>query len=65
MAPQTKSNDSLRPDLQQVVVSVLALRAITARTGMRTTRSQNDILGALNNQDLAAVACALAAAETR
>ena len=65
MAPQNKPTDNLRPDLQHVVFTVLGLRDITKRTGLRTTRSQNDILGALTDKDLALVACALAAAETR
>jgi hypothetical protein len=57
------SNGSLRPDLQKVVAGILALRAITKKSGFRTTRGQNEILGKLNGPDLAAVACVLAEVE--
>lgn len=62
---QIKFNATLTPELELVVARVLALRGITAKTGMRTTRSQNDILGALSDTDLSLVALALAAVETR
>lgn len=39
--------------------TVIALRKLTAETGTRTTRSQNEILRALSDEDLTALATAL------
>jgi hypothetical protein len=45
---------------QTALTTILNLRRLTAETGTRTTRAQNDILRALASTDLAAVANALA-----
>ena len=44
---------------QTVLNTILNLRRLTAETGTKTTRAQNDILQSLNSTDLAAVANAL------
>jgi hypothetical protein len=49
----------LTPAQQQVIDQVRALRAYTTTTGFKTTRSQNDLLQALNGTDLATVLVAL------
>jgi hypothetical protein len=49
----------LTPHQQQIVTKILALRKMTAITGFKTTRSQNDLLERLNADDLAAVAAVL------
>jgi len=50
----------LTPAQQQAYTTILNLRKLTAETGTITRRSQNDILQALNSEDLGAVANALA-----
>jgi hypothetical protein len=45
---------------QTALNTILHLRRLTAETGTRTTRAQNDVLRALDSVDLAAVANALA-----
>jgi hypothetical protein len=45
---------------QTALNTILNLRRLTAETGTRTTRAQNDVLRALDSVDLAAVANALA-----
>jgi hypothetical protein len=55
----------LRPDLQEAVADILALRAMARNDHFLTHKAQRDILGKLNAQDLALVARALAAAEAK
>ena len=50
----------LTPQQQRALTTILNLRRLTAETGTRTTRAQNDVLRALNSVDIAAVANALA-----
>lgn len=45
---------------QKALTTILNLRKLTRETGTITTRSQNDVLRALNSADIAAVANALA-----
>lgn len=47
---------SLTPIQQQAVDKIQALQRVTEQTGMRTTRSVNDILSTLGAEDLAQVA---------
>jgi hypothetical protein len=42
--------------VQQAIDRIKALQSVTRATGMKTTRSVNDILGRLGVDDLAAVA---------
>ena len=49
----------IRSNLLEIVAKIQALKAYTARTGFKTTRSQNEILQALNGDDLATVLVAL------
>jgi hypothetical protein len=44
---------------QTALNTILNLRRLTAETGTKTTRAQNDTLQSLNSTDLAAVANAL------
>lgn len=53
----------LRPDLEEVVKDILALRAMAKTDNFLTYRSQRKILARLNAKDLAAVARALTEAE--
>jgi len=55
----------LRPDLQEAVADILALRAMARNDHFLTHRAQRDILGKLNPQDLATVARALISAEAK
>jgi hypothetical protein len=54
-----------RPDLQEVVENVLALRSMAFNGHFATHRSQRDILGRLCPDDLACVARALKKAEEK
>jgi hypothetical protein len=45
---------------QQALTTILNLRKLTRETGTFTTKAQNDVLRALNSEDIAAVANALA-----
>jgi hypothetical protein len=53
----------LRPDLQEVVADILALKAMEKKERFITHKAQREILGKLNACDLAAVARAIADAE--
>jgi hypothetical protein len=53
----------LRPDLQEVVADILALKAMERNERFITHKAQREILNKLNADDLAAVARAIAAAE--
>ena len=55
----------LRPELQEVVADVLALRAMARNDHFVTHKAQRELLGKLNAQDLAVVARALAEAEAK
>jgi len=44
------------PEAEEALTKILALRSLFNKTGMRTTRSQKEILQRLNAEDLAAVA---------
>jgi len=57
---QLASCEALTPQQQRALTTILNLRRLTAETGTRTTRAQNDVLRALNSVDIAAVANALA-----
>jgi hypothetical protein len=49
----------LRPELQETVNKVRALRDLTRSTGFQTSRSVGQLLGRLSADDLAIVAQAL------
>ncbi len=53
----------LRPDLQEVVADILALKAMEKNERFITHKAQREILNTLNASDLAAVARAIADAE--
>ena len=53
----------LRPDLQEVVADILALKAMERNERFITQKAQREILNKLNADDLAAVARAIAGAE--
>jgi len=53
----------LRPDLQEVVADILALKAMERNERFITHKAQREILNKLNADDLAAVARAIAAAD--
>jgi len=53
------TNTNLSPTTQKVVDQIRALREYTARTGFRTTRSQNEVLQTLEGVDLADALLAL------
>jgi hypothetical protein len=55
----------LRPDLQEVVKDILALRALKRNEHYVTHRAQRDLLNQLNPRDLADVARALEAIESK
>lgn len=51
---------TLSSSAQQALTTILNLRRLTKETGTITTRAQNEVLRALNSQDIAAVANVLA-----
>lgn len=53
----------LRPDLQDVVTDILALKAMEKNERFITHKAQREILGKLNAEDLAAVARGIGEAE--
>jgi len=53
----------LRPDLQEVVADILALKKLEKNERFITHKAQREILNKLNTSDLAAVARAIAEAE--
>ena len=53
----------LRPELQEVVADILALKAMEKNERFITHKAQREILGKLNPSDLAAVARAISEAE--
>ena len=55
----------LRPDLQEVVADILALKALKTNEHFVTHKAQRELLSQLNAADLAAVARALEEAENR
>ena len=55
--------NALRPDLQEVVADILALKKMEKNERFITHKAQREILGKLNASDLAAVARAIADAE--
>ena len=54
---------TLRPDLQEVVADILALKAMEKNERFITHKAQREILSKLNAGDLATVARAIAEAE--
>ena len=54
-------NTELSPAAQKALTTIRNLRRLTKESGTITSRAQNDVLRALNSQDIAAVANALAA----
>jgi hypothetical protein len=58
MSPATAAQAAPRPTpAQQIAIDkIKALQSVTRATGMKTTRSINDVLGTLGVDDLAAVA---------
>jgi len=55
----------LRPDLQEVVADIMALKAMEKNERFITHKAQREILNKLNADDLAAVARAILEAEKR
>ena len=55
----------LRADLQEVVADILALKAMEKNERFITHKAQREILNKLNASDLAAVARAIAEADTK
>jgi len=55
----------LRPELQEVVDNIMALRRMAMNDHFSTHRSQRDLLAKLNSEDLAMVARALEAEEAK
>jgi hypothetical protein len=55
----------LRADLQEVVADIIALKKMQVEQHFVTHKSQRELLGKLNAQDLALVARALAEAEAK
>ncbi|HEY1659970.1 MAG TPA: hypothetical protein VGG14_16575 [Candidatus Sulfotelmatobacter sp.] len=51
---------TLTPTAQKALLTIRNLRKLTKESGTITTRAQNDVLRALNSQDISAVANALA-----
>ena len=49
----------LSPKAQETLTRVRGLRRYTVQTGMRTTRSERDLLSTLNPTDFSAVVLAL------
>ena len=60
MIDTKRSETTMSTQAQTALNTILSLRRLTEATGTRSTIAQNDILRALNSQDLAAVANALA-----
>ena len=57
------STKTARPELDDIVQDILALRTLSVRENFVTSRAQRDILKKLNSEDLAYVARAIAEAE--
>jgi hypothetical protein len=57
---QPMNFDVLSPTAQKALATIRNLRKLTRETQTITTKAQNDVLRALNSQDIAAVANALA-----
>lgn len=55
----TTTETPLRPELQQVVNKVRALRELTRTTGFKTSRSVGELLGRLSADDLSVVSLEL------
>jgi 3-methyladenine DNA glycosylase AlkC len=55
----------LRPDLQEVVADILALKAMEKNERFITHKAQREILNKLNASDLASVARAIAEADAK
>lgn len=53
----------LRPDLQEVVADILALKKLEKNERFITHKAQRELLGKLNASDLASVARAISEAE--
>ena len=62
---QVSQPKQLRPDLQEVVADIVALKAMTKNEHFITHKAQREILSKLNPSDLAAVARAIAEEEKR
>ena len=60
---KSMTDSTLRPDLQEIVKDILALRAMAKKDHFLTHRSQRKILARLNAKDLAVVARAISDAE--
>jgi hypothetical protein len=56
----TLTTEHLTEAQQRALTTILNLRRLTKETGTFTTKAQNDVLRALNSDDIAAVANALA-----
>ena len=54
------TTETLSPTAEKALMTIRNLRRLTKETGTITTRAQNDVLRALNSQDIAAVANVLA-----
>jgi hypothetical protein len=54
------TTETLSPVAQKALTTIRNLRRLTKESGTITTRAQNDVLRALNSQDIAAVANVLA-----
>ena len=59
MTDRNETRAPLRPELQETVRKVRALRELTRGTGFQTSRSVGQLLGRLSADDLALVAEAL------
>ncbi len=55
----TDPKSQLTPYQREVIAKIEALQHMTALTGFRTTRSQNQLLAKLEGDDLAAVAAVI------
>lgn len=56
----TTTNETLSLTAEKALMTIRNLRRLTKESGTITTRAQNDVLRALNSQDIAAVANVLA-----
>ncbi len=56
----TATNETLSLTAEKALMTIRNLRRLTKESGTITTRAQNDVLRALNSQDIAAVANVLA-----
>ena len=56
----TTTTETLSTTAEKALMTIRNLRRLTKESGTITTRAQNDVLRALNSQDIAAVANALA-----